>query len=180
MSERNSQLSPTADHPQKEVSRADEGQLTDAMKEYFEALEAGKPLDRGSLLRRYPEVAEELAASLDGIDFMHNVAPQLAEPEEKRADESAPGVRPSLALGDFRIIRQIGRGGMGVVYEAEQLSMGRRVALKVLPFAAVLDSKQLARFNNEAHAAGQLHHQNIVPVYSVGCERCALLRHAIH
>ena len=74
-------------------------------------------------------------------------------------------------LGDFRIMREIGRGGMGVVYEAMQLSLGRRVALKVLPFAAALDPKQLQRFKNEAQAAAQLHHTNIVPVYAVGCER---------
>ena len=62
---------------------------------------------------------------------------------------------------------------MGVVYEAQQLSLGRRVALKVLPFAATLDPKQLQRFKNEAQAAGQLHHTNIVPVHYVGCERGA-------
>src|SRR6516162_1354863 len=62
-------------------------------------------------------------------------------------------------------------GGMGVVYEAEQISLGRRVALKVLPFAAALDARQLQRFKNEAQAAAQLHHSNIVPVYAVGCER---------
>jgi tetratricopeptide (TPR) repeat protein len=69
------------------------------------------------------------------------------------------------------MIREIGRGGMGVVYEAEQVSLGRRVALKVLPFAAVIDQKQLARFTNEARAAAQLNHPNIVPVYGVGNER---------
>jgi serine/threonine protein kinase len=74
-------------------------------------------------------------------------------------------------LGDFRIVREIGRGGMGIVYEAVQLSLGRRVALKVLPFAATLDAKQLQRFKNEAQAAAQLHHTNIVPVYAVGVER---------
>jgi WD40 repeat protein/serine/threonine protein kinase len=60
---------------------------------------------------------------------------------------------------------------MGVVYEAEQISLGRRVALKVLPFAAALDARQLQRFKNEAQAAAHLQHPNIVPVHYVGCER---------
>ena len=60
---------------------------------------------------------------------------------------------------------------MGVVYEAEQISLNRRVALKVLPFAATMDPRQLQRFRNEAQAAACLHHANIVPVYGVGCER---------
>ena len=60
---------------------------------------------------------------------------------------------------------------MGVVYEAEQLSLRRRVALKVLPFAATMDPKQLQRFRNEAQAAASLHHEHIVPVHAVGCER---------
>jgi serine/threonine protein kinase/Flp pilus assembly protein TadD len=74
-------------------------------------------------------------------------------------------------LGDFRLLRELGRGGMGVVYEAEQLSLGRRVALKVLPFAGVLDPRQLQRFLNEARAAACLHHPGIVPVHAVGQER---------
>ena len=77
-------------------------------------------------------------------------------------------------IGDFRLLRELGRGGMGIVYEAEQVSLDRRVALKVLPFAAILDDRQLARFKTEAQAAARLHHPNIVPVYSVGCE------HGIH
>ena len=60
---------------------------------------------------------------------------------------------------------------MGVVFEAEQISLSRKVALKILPFAAVLDHKQITRFKNEARAAGSLDHPNIVPVYSVGEER---------
>lgn len=85
---------------------------------------------------------------------------------------AGPGEPEALGdLGDFRLLREIGRGGMGVVYEAEQVSLGRRVALKVLPFAAALDARHLQRFKNEAHAAAQLHHTNIVPVYAVGCER---------
>ncbi len=86
--------------------------------------------------------------------------------EYEREAEAMP-----TELGDYRILREIGRGGMGVVYEARQLSLGRTIALKVLPFAAVLDAKQVARFQNEAQAAAQLHHPNIVPVFGVGCDR---------
>jgi serine/threonine protein kinase len=80
---------------------------------------------------------------------------------------------PNLAapLGDFRLVREIARGGMGVVYEAKQLSLNRTVAVKVLPSAAALDPRQLQRFKNEALAAASLHHEHIVPVYFVGCER---------
>src|SRR5262249_40962165 len=83
----------------------------------------------------------------------------------------APEAELAGCLGDFRLLREIGRGGMGVVYEAEQLSLRRRVALKVLPFASTLDAKQLQRFKNEAQAAAHLHHQSIVPVHATGCER---------
>src|SRR5690348_2556356 len=72
--------------------------------------------------------------------------------------EPAGEVHPESPLGDYRLVREVGRGGMGVVYEAVQMSLGRRVALKVLPFAATLDPKHLQRFKNEAHAAARLHH----------------------
>jgi serine/threonine protein kinase len=79
------------------------------------------------------------------------------------------GGEPALKqLGDYRILREIGRGGMGVVYEAEQQALGRRVALKVLPPHALNDAQQVRRFEREAKAAARLHHTNIVPVYGVG------------
>jgi WD40 repeat protein len=85
------------------------------------------------------------------------------------AAADGPPAAPRLErLGDYRILREIGRGGMGVVYEAEQESLGRRVALKVLSAGSLLDPKQVRRFEREARAAARLHHTNIVPVFGVG------------
>src|SRR5262249_23644678 len=71
-------------------------------------------------------------------------------------------------LGDFHIVRELGRGGMGIVYEAQQTTLARRVALKVLPRHSLLDESRLQRFKREAQAAAQLHHTNIVPVFGNG------------
>ena len=73
-------------------------------------------------------------------------------------------------MGDYRVLREIGRGGMGVVYEAEQISLGRRVALKVLPRHTSGNRMIEERFRREARAAARLHHTNIVPVFEVGQE----------
>jgi serine/threonine protein kinase/tetratricopeptide (TPR) repeat protein len=73
-------------------------------------------------------------------------------------------------IGDYQLTRQLGRGGMGIVYEAWHLSLRRRVALKVLPFTAAHDAKQISRFKNEAQAAAQVQHPNIVPIFAVGEE----------
>lgn len=140
----------------------DDPRLLQLSREYLVELEAGRQPDRAVFLARYPELAEALSECLDGIEL----AQSFAKPPSTPAPEFS-----GSPLGDFQILHEIGHGGMGVVYEAIQLSLGRRVALKVLPFAAALDAKHLQRFKNEAHAAAQLHHTNIVPVYAVGCER---------
>jgi serine/threonine protein kinase len=71
-------------------------------------------------------------------------------------------------LGDFVIVREVGRGGMGIVYEARQVSLKRQVALKVLASGLGLSARAVERFHREAEAAARLHHRNIVPVYATG------------
>jgi serine/threonine protein kinase len=151
----------------------DDPRLMGAVQEFLAELEAGRHPNRQDFLRRYPDLAEPLAQCLAGLELVH----KAAGPENRplSAPASSAGVSaealPANPLGDFQIMREIGRGGMGIVYEAMQLSLGRRVALKVLPFAAAFDNKHLQRFHNEAQAAAQLHHTNIVPIYYVGSER---------
>jgi serine/threonine protein kinase len=121
-------------------------------------------VDPERLAAEYPAIAGELRSCLEILRLAGRVE---GEPGAAAAVEGTEDHAPAPMLGDFRILRQVGRGGMGVVYEAEQVSLHRRVALKVLPFASALDPQQLRRFQTEA----QLHHTNIVPVFSVGCER---------
>jgi serine/threonine protein kinase/tetratricopeptide (TPR) repeat protein len=138
-----------------------DARLSELLDEYGRAVREGRAPDREAFLAAHPDLRERLAAAVVGLEFIRRASPDLA---------SAPAEPPGQ-LGDFRILGEIGRGGMGVVYEAEQISLNRRVALKVLPFASVLDPKQLQRFRNEAQAAAHLHHTNIVPVHAVGSER---------
>jgi serine/threonine protein kinase/Flp pilus assembly protein TadD len=149
-----------------------DGGLSAALVACLEALDAGRAPDRQELLARYPQYAAELARFLDDQEQVDYCAAPL---RALALGGPHPGAEPAGGaperLGDFRIIREVGRGGMGVVYEAEQLSLRRRVALKVLPLAGMLDPRHLQRFRNEAQAAAGLHHTNIVPVYFVGEER---------
>jgi serine/threonine protein kinase len=147
----------------------DDPRVVEALEEYLASLESGQKPNRQAFLARHAEIAAPLAECIDGMEMLHE-ASSPARPAGAIADVGVDW-QPGAALGDFRIVREIGRGGMGVVYEAEQLSLGRRIALKVLPFALTLDPRHLQRFKNEARAAAHLHHTNIVPIYSVGCER---------
>lgn len=138
---------------------ADDPRLVEAAADYLAKLEAGERPDREAYVRRCPDLADALSECLDGVDLAMSLAPTVG-PSEFAA-----------RIGDFRLMEEIGRGGMGMVYEAFQLSMGRRVALKILPFSVGLDPIHFERFKAECRAAAQLHHSNIVPVHAIGEER---------
>ena len=145
-----------------DLSSADPlGQIAD---EFVAAFRQGKRPSVEELARRYPEQAGEIREMLPALVLMEKA---------KSVDDTPWQRRPAAAvalqqLGDYRILREVGRGGMGVVYEAQQLSLGRHVAIKVLPSHSLLDPRQLARFQREARSAARLHHTNIVPVFGVG------------
>src|SRR5262249_36041651 len=128
--------------------------LEDIQDEILDRVHAGEAVDRPAPLAAHPAHVEALRRCFGLLD-------EIEEPP--RVPSGAPS-----QLGEFEILREIGRGGMGIVYEARQISLKRRVALKVLPPALREDSRLLARFRREAEAAARLRHPNIVPVYSVG------------
>lgn len=132
--------------------------------EYLAALRAGNPPSITEMVEKHPELAGEIETCLESLEFVRRAAATASSPRQQEELRQE-------TLGDFRILRETGRGGMGVVYEAEQISLGRRVALKTFPFAPMLDPRQLQRFKNEARAAATLDHPNIVHVHTVGCER---------
>lgn len=119
--------------------------------------------------RRHPQLAGRIRELFPTLELMENLKPRRSEQEES-APASPPEADdlPIRRLGDYRIIREIGRGGMGVVYEAEQESLSRRVAVKVLPGVFLSSPKSLRRFRREARAAARLHHTNIIPIFGVG------------
>jgi len=152
--------------------------LDEIVDEITRKMQGGKPVSLQTYLERYPEQADSLRQIWPGLQLLAELG-NSTDPTDGSSfntsdsyfEETANVDSAKHHLGDFRILRQAGRGGMGVVYEAEELSLGRRVALKVLPQVGLLDDRQLQRFRNEARAAAGLHHAHIVPVYSVGCDR---------
>ncbi len=151
------------------ISESGQYNLLDQLAEEFAArFRRGERPALKEYTDRYPELAEEIRELFPAM-----VQVEQAEGGRQGQDLDQTGdlrtANPPLSqIGDYRILREIGRGGMGVVYEAEQISLGRRVALKVLPRQVSGDRMIQERFRREARAAARLHHTNIVPVYEVG------------
>ncbi|TWT90124.1 Serine/threonine-protein kinase PrkC [Pseudobythopirellula maris] len=175
------------------LAGAQQEELAEALEQYVAALERGEQPAMDDIAAAHPALAEVLPEYLEGVRQIHEAmaahaddssaltshggnslsGPSLIDNNggDSSASASEPAKKRRRQIGDYELLREVGRGGMGVVHEALQLSLNRRVAVKVLPFSAVLDERQISRFRTEAQAAAGLHHTNIVPVFAVGQER---------
>jgi WD40 repeat protein/serine/threonine protein kinase/tetratricopeptide (TPR) repeat protein len=146
-------------------SSSDRNPVEILAEQFMERQRRGEHPSLTEYTRRYPDLADEIRELFPALVVMEQLKPAVGDHTGPYLSDAA---RHPERLGDYRILREVGRGGMGVVYEAEQVSLGRHVALKVLPAAALLDAQRLQRFGREARAAARLHHTNIVPVFGVG------------
>jgi tetratricopeptide (TPR) repeat protein len=144
-------------------SDTDRDPLDILAEDFTERCRRGEHPSVSDYVARYPHLAADIRTLLPPVAMMEQL--RRKKQAEVVGDRQA---RPLERVGDYRIVSEIGRGGMGIVYEATQESLGRRVALKVLPQHALLNPKKLERFEREARAAARLHHTNIVPVFGVG------------
>ena len=143
-----------------------EYELLDRLAEEFaERYRRGERPSLKEYLAKYPDLAGEIRDVFPAMVEIEQAEEDRHEPPGRAAAGTVP---PPRRVGEYRILREVGRGGMGVVYEAEQVSLGRPVALKVLPAHGLLSPTFLERFRREAKAAARLHHTNIVPVFGVG------------
>jgi serine/threonine protein kinase len=149
----------------------DDPRVIAALEEYLSALQGGRVPDRKAFEAQHADIAPVLAECLDGLEWMHGATRRSRAASAPVVARRDAGLEEGTSLGDYRIVREVGRGGMGVVYEAVQESLGRQVALKVLAGHALLAPEPLERFRREARAAALLHHSNIVPVFGVGQDR---------
>jgi serine/threonine protein kinase/tetratricopeptide (TPR) repeat protein len=146
-------------------SRSPEDLVAELAEAFLERHRRGERPSVEEYAAAHPELAGEIRRCFRALLLVEDLKPAASDLSGSVAP--ARGTAPER-LGDYRILREVGRGGMGVVYEAEQESLGRRVALKVLAPQGLRHPRQLLRFHREAKATARLHHTNIVPVFGVG------------
>jgi serine/threonine protein kinase len=147
----------------------DDPRVASVLAAYLAEFEAGGRPSRAKWLEEHAEIAEKLGDWFDIVEFVQNAAKSGHSNRSHVPSEGS--LPPETVLGEYRLVREIGRGGMAIVYEAVQVSLGRRVALKVLSSTAALDPLRLKRFRVETQAVAQLNHPHVVPIFAVGNER---------
>ena len=155
-----------------ELTEQDEQRLADLLAELTDSICRGEPLDFDEVCQQHPDLAGELRR-LWGAVLVTDTAGAAAE--ERVADDSGSsgsGRWRSLTfptvLGDYELLEEVGRGGMGVVFRARQVSLDREVAVKMILRGRLASDADLERFRAEASATARLEHPGIVPVYEVG------------
>ena len=148
-------------------------QIKAALDEFRKAWFSGKPLDPEWFLKNHPECGQDLRDEIESFLLVVDGLPKVGSYPDKEGTMKASGSEEmsGKTLGDFHLLREIGRGGMGVVYEAEQMSLHRKVALKVLPSHLSFSKEAMLKFRREAEAGSRQSHPGIVTVHAVGeCE----------
>jgi hypothetical protein len=149
-------------------SRSDREPLEELAEAFVARLRAGEASSLAEVIAGHPELADQIRSLVPALIEMELAGSAIGPTTGTVAMPDATSSARLESLGGYQIIREIGRGAMGVVYEAQQIALGRRVALKVLPRTLARDPRARARFDREARAAARLHHTNIVPVFDVG------------
>jgi len=139
-------------------------QLEEVLLDYLKAVDAGTAPNPKELLARYPHLAGDL---LEFFEDQQRLAP-LVDPLKVPAPDETAGVGYGMRMGDYEVLEELGRGGMGVVYKAKQLRANRVVALKMIRDPQLADDEERGRFRVEAKSAANLDHPHIVPIYEVG------------
>lgn len=146
-------------------SSPDRSPLDLLAEEFVARIRNGEQPTLSEYTQKYPELENDIRDLFPTLIEMEQLKPNT---DDVTGEHTAFTNSIPTRVGEFRIVRQVGRGGMGIVYEAIQESLGRHVALKLLPPEAMLDPRRLERFRREAKAAAKLHHTNIVPVFGSG------------
>jgi serine/threonine protein kinase/WD40 repeat protein len=141
--------------------------IAEIVEEFVARLRAGEHPTVSEYVERFPALAEQLGKALPVVQAMEQLSPLGQTESADQRPALSPAAMPGQ-LGEYRLVREIGRGGMGIVYEAIQVPLNRHVALKVLPGQARISPAYRGRFEREARIAAGLHHTNIVPVFGVG------------